>query len=155
MEIIRSLSWNQPFGTLMLHGKIETRKRPTRVRGKVLICTCKSGYDIDKVLRIAGEAQLNHIYNIAKKDETFSLNGYAIGIGDLTDCYPMQKKHEDLCFIEYQASEFADTMFPKPALYCWIFSNVQRIEPFRWNFGKQGWGFVPESEKQKIKILNP
>lgn len=151
-EKMHALSWNQPYGTLMLHGKIETRKKPTKVRGEVLICTCQKPYDAGRLLGIAGEEQLTRM-NPYGDDPTWNLHGYAIGIGELIDCYPMEKKHEDLCFVKYQEPQFAHTMWPQPSLYLWVFANVQRIEPFVWNFGKQGWGFVPESELPKIQIL--
>jgi hypothetical protein len=29
--VMRALSWKEPYGSLMLHGKIETRPNPTKV----------------------------------------------------------------------------------------------------------------------------
>jgi hypothetical protein len=154
-SVMRALSWNQPFGTLMLHGKTETRRKGTSVRGKVLICTCKEPYADNQVLGIAGDRQYARIKQAKDKfqdDPTWKLFGYAIGVADLTDCRLMYNSDQDDCFVEYRSRVVRDDIIA-PALYCWIFSNVQRIEPFKWNFGKQGWGFVPESEKGKIKIF--
>lgn len=152
---IHALSWNQPFGTLMLYGKIETRKKPTKVRGKVLICTCKEPYADNQVLGIAGDeqyARIREAKNIYADDPTWNLNGYAIGIAELTDCRLMYNSDENDCFVKYRSRIVHDD-FTAPALYCWVFSNVQRIVPFKWNFGKQGWGFVPESELSKISLI--
>lgn len=142
-EIIRALSWKQPFASLMFHGKIETRSYPTNVRGKVLICSSQQAYATIDMLAIAGSTQIKRI------DQALSLTahnykilprGYAIAIADLVDCRPMMQDDEDICFIKYS-----------PNLWCWIFDNVEAITPFAYK-GKQGWSIVDASIKEKITI---
>jgi hypothetical protein len=150
-EIIRALWWNQPFATLMLFGKVETRKRPTKVRGKVLICSCKEPYDLGQQMTIAGRRQYDRIAEMLNdgKELPFAENflpcGVAIAIGELTLCYPMQdnKEMENQCFVQY-----------KRGLWCWRFENVQAIQPFEIK-GKQGWAILDEATKAKIKIIKP
>ena len=145
-EIIRALSWNQPYASLMLLGKIETRLRPTNVRGKVLICSCIKPYTDGKVYTISGTHQkirilhgLNKFYN----GEPYALpTGMAIAIADLVDCRKMEKYDEDKCYVQYHHE-----------LYCWIFENVQAIEPFPYK-GSQGWSILDQATKDKIKIIS-
>ncbi len=144
---IRALWWNQPFASLMLPPfyKDETRKRPTKVRGKVLICACKEPYAFTKVGEISGMEQLNRIFLAFGNSwpVRYSLpTGLAIGIGELVDCYPMKKEHEDKCYVQY-----------KPHLWVWKFDNVQPIEPFPIQ-GKQGWAILDEETKAKINVLS-
>jgi hypothetical protein len=159
---MKALVWNNPYGSLMIHGKGETRPRHTEVRGEVLICTAKKSYAYHKVLGISGERQMYRMadllgltYDTTKypgreyegpwygtKDPTIKMKGYAIAVGTLVDSRPMTPKDEDFCFVEY---------FPE--LFVWVFENVRKIQPFKWEFGKQGWLNVPESELSKIIYL--
>lgn len=41
---LRALSWKEPYATLMLHGKVETRTWPTDYRGLVLNCVALKDY---------------------------------------------------------------------------------------------------------------
>ena len=161
-EIIRALWWKQPYASLMLHGKIETRTYPTNVRGKVLICATIKPYSDGQMLEIAGLAQFMRIceqtgfFASIAEQESY---GKAIAIGELVDCRPMQPSDADNCFVQYRkpvsrcagnvSSLFAVT---KPALWCWVFADVRRIEPFEIK-GKQGWAILDEETKSKIKII--
>ena len=49
IEPIKALSWKQPYASLMLKGKIETRSWPTNYRGLVLICASKAPYSIKEI----------------------------------------------------------------------------------------------------------
>lgn len=142
-QVIRALSWNQPYASMMLHGKIETRRRSTNVRGKVLICACKKEYGYKTVDAISGQQTRYRIYEVLNTEPScFNLpKGQAIAIADLVDCRPMTKEDEDICFVEY-----------RPGLYCWVFENVQAIEPFPFK-GKQGWSILDEESAAKIKVL--
>jgi hypothetical protein len=145
--IIRALWWNQPFASLMLppYYKDETRKRKTNVRGKVLICACKRPFSIDEIGVITGNEQYRRIVSSGLSGHAFHREnlGQAIGIGNLVDCYPMTKEHEDKCYVQY-----------KPGLWVWKFEDVKRIEPFSIP-GKQGWAILDEETKEKIKIIRP
>lgn len=143
-ETIRALGWYQPFASLMFHGKIETRTYPTKVRGKVLIYACQGKYKLIMLLAIVGATILKKICEVlgfASSDSFTKLpRGCAIGIANLTDCRPMTPSDEDKCFVKYRQE-----------LWCWIFEDVQEIEPFPFK-GKQGWSVLSDDMKSKIKI---
>ena len=145
-EIIRALWWKQPYASLMLHGKIETRTYPTNVRGKVLICATIKPYSDGQMLEIAGLAQFMRIceqtgfFASIAEQESY---GKAIAIGELVDCRPMQPSDADNCFVQYRSN---------PAIWCWVFADVRPIEPFEIK-GKQGWAILDEETKSKIKII--
>ena len=137
--VMRAMCWYQPFGSLMLHGKIETREwnKELHVRGKFLIYTSKKPF--------IGTQEWLVKYNVNEvlKDEpTKYLNGYAIAVADLVGYRKMLTEDEKKCFVDFSSIR-----------KCLIFENVRRIEPFEWNFGQQGIAFVPESEKLKIKYI--
>jgi len=114
-EAIRALSWRQPFGTLMLHDKIETRTWKTGYRGLVLICISKLPYTKGQIKEICGHRQhlrignLFYEHSLSKKDHL----GYAIGVGRLVDCRPMTPEDQDDCYVEI-----------KYGLYCHIYEDV-------------------------------
>lgn len=137
-EEIRALSWKEPFGSLMLHDKIETRVWPTKYRGKVLICTSKMAYSINAVNSIAGTKQSKRIAYLIKSRFRF---GMAIAIGDLIDCRRMKSEDEDKCFVQFN-----------PELWCHVYANVKKIQPFPWK-GSQGWRTLTPEIKSKIIIL--
>lgn len=137
---IRALSWNQPFASLMLRGKIETRKRSTKVRGLVLICSCKKEYEYGQVIDISGE-QTGRITDTLQCHWSSLPLGKAIAVGELTDCRPMTEEDADKCFVAY-----------REGLWCWVFENVRPIHPFDFK-GKQGWGILDNETKQKIKYI--
>lgn len=139
--IIRALWWKQPFASLMLHGKIETRTYPTKVRGKVLICATLRPFSRDQVIEYSGAEIEAEIDELLKEDEV--PNGVAIAIANLVDCRKMEPKDRAKCFVNMS-----------PSRWCWIFENVEAIEPFEMK-GKQGWAILTEEDKLKIKILKP
>ena len=145
----RTLSWNQPYASLMLHGKIETRRRQTNVRGKVLICSCAKGYSHKIIDSISGQDARYRIYSILNTEPSlFNLpKGKAIAVADLVNCRPMTKADEEKCFVEYKEPLF----IPNGKLWCWVFDKVQAIEPFEVK-GKQGWGFVTIDILNEIKL---
>ena len=142
-ETIRCLSWYQPYASLMLHGKIETRKYPTKVRGKVLICSGKRQLKEFDLFYISGERQTGRIYEALRVSNIKEPLGMAIAIGDLVDCRPMTKEDADKCYVRYREDI---------KLWCWIFENIRAIEPFEIR-GKQGWGILDEQTKSKIIII--
>jgi len=138
-EIVHALSWNQPFASLMLHGKVETRRRPTNVRGWVLICAAATSYTFDQVDKISGIEQCDRIDSLLQGDNIEL--GKAIAIGKLVDCRAMTVGDEKRCFVKYQQG-----------LWCWYFEDVKEIEPFSWK-GKQGWSILTEDQKAMIKLI--
>jgi len=140
---LKALSWKEPFATLMLHGKIETRTWPASYRGIVLICASKIPYSIEQVAEISGEHQRNRINEILIKNNfnPSATSGMAIAVARLVDCRAMQPKDEDDCFVSYN-----------PSLFCHIYVDVRPIKPFPWK-GKPGWKIVSQEIVQKIEFL--
>ena len=137
---IRALSWKEPFASLMLHGKIETRTWSTKYRGWVLICASKAPYNDRQIHSIAGLNQHRRIFEAFPGKYGVSC-GYAIAIGYLANCRPMAPSDTDLCFVEYRDD-----------LYCHIYIHVKPIVPFEWR-GSQGWKTLGEADRAKIKLL--
>lgn len=146
---ILALSWKQPYGSLMLHGKIETRVWETKYRGRVLICTSKAAYSQDAALSISGAYQFQRLCHRLLNDESIDVNGYAIAIGTLVDCRPMTPDDEDKTFVQYR-EPWVDKTGKRRRLFCHVYEDVQAIEPFPWQ-GSQGWREVGEPELSRIK----
>jgi hypothetical protein len=136
---LRALSWKEPFGSLMLHGKIETRTWPTKIRGQVLICTSLQPYNALQVRSITGSELFDKISKLVGYNDRIC--GHAIAIGNLVDCRPMKEEDEGKCFVKYY-----------PGLYCHVYENVYPIIPLPWK-GRLGWGEVPEEFKKLIKFI--
>lgn len=143
-EPILALSWKQPFATAMLYGKIETRTWKTNYRGLVLICTSQKPYKISIARKdICGDRLFSKMaYAMRNKNTgTLTLNGYAIAIGKLIDCRPMQPEDEGKCFVKYRSD-----------LFCHVYEDVKQIKPFTWK-GKQRWTKVSPLDIQNIEYL--
>lgn len=133
-EPIRALWWKQPYGTLMLHGKIETRVWHSRYQGLVLICTSKAPYSINEAMQISGinahaiDSVINKIegYTRFKPFDHLPL-GQAIAIGRLVESRPMLARDEQFAYVKYNS-----------ALYSHVYTDVTPIKPFPLK-GKQGW----------------
>lgn len=149
-EPIRGLSFWQPFATLMLFDKVETRTWSTPYRGLVLICSTKKPanalkyYDLtdsidrDQIKYLRGFESLNKI-------PTFELHGYAIGIGELVNC---QRIRPGQCFKTYvdKAIERGEKLFAHE------YVKVRRIQPFKIQ-GSQSWiKITPEIRKQIVLL---
>jgi hypothetical protein len=141
---ILALSWKQPFASLMLCGKIETRVWKTKYRGEVLICASKKSYSLKELNDICGQYQLYRIFDTLHCDLgcVDDLCGLAIAIGRLVDCRPMQKTDEDNCFALYN-----------PDLWCHVYEDVREIKPFPFR-GKQGWSKLDKTTFDKIEYIN-
>lgn len=137
---LMALTWKQPFAELMLHGKIETRTRPTKYRGWVLICAGKQAYSTAQVREISGAYQMIRMESVLAEYNP-RYEGNAIAIGWLADCRPMELKDEDKCFVQYS-----------PLRWCHVYQNVTLIKPLPWK-GKQGWCRVPEEIVKQIIVL--
>lgn len=150
-KIVKALSWKEPFATLMLHGKIETRTWSTSYRGLVLICSTQSPYKAVDLIEICGEEQLKRINpELLRKNHKFSTCGQAIALGFLAGCRPMVKEDEDKCFVKYREPEINNGKIKR--LYCHIYNYVQAIEPMSFK-GVQGWKSLTDDEIKKIKVL--
>lgn len=164
-EDILALSWKQPYGDMMPHGKIETRTWSTKYRGKVLICASQAPYNYKTVLAISGHMQAERMsvrlkFRLRDNDLKHRLNnGKAIAVGDLVGCREMRPEDEDKCFVEYREPWMEErkrkngtTVMVQVKLYCLFFENVRRIKPFPFK-GAQKWAKVTEEQKKMIEYI--
>lgn len=157
-EGIRALSWKQPFASLMLHGKAETRTWDTKYRGWVLICASKVCYSVNAIADIAGPQQYKRIEEVLVK-EYFTLPlGQAIAIGRLKGTglmanivRPRPDSEEPHDFL-VMATEKATFVQYNPALWIHSYEDVQPIVPFEWK-GSQGWKTLDQATIDKIILL--
>ncbi len=157
-EEIRYLGWKQPFASLMLYGKIETRTWDTKYRGLVLITASKAPYHMEQYADIAGDSY-QHIWDTLGNPETV-ICGHAIAVGRLVDSKPMTKEDEGKCFVEYREPWIEERVSKKTGikkkvlvkLWCHVYEDVQAIEPFEIK-GAQGWRKLNQETIIKIKYL--
>ncbi len=129
---MKALWLKQPYATLMLHGKIETRTRNTNVRGDILLCSTKTPYSLSQQQEISGIHQSERIHSMLGLENL--PNSVAIGIGTLVDSRKMQPEDADNCFVEYSDHR-----------WCWVFENIHAVKPFFLK-GKQGWKEMGEPD---------
>ena len=139
---IRALTWKEPFGTLMLHGKIETRKWATSFRGDVLISCGKTPYNDWQLLEICGLDQLERMTKIIQPGSKMINCGYAVAVGTLVNCRMMTRADEDDCFVQY-----------RQGLWCHIYDNIRPIAPMPYK-GQQGWKKLPESIWDTLEFIS-
>ena len=149
---MKALTWKEPYTSLMLCGKIETRTWKTNYRGPVLICASKKSYIYNDVAKISGPYQYDRImkaFNSDRRTPYFGTynnwsknNGFAIAIGNLVDCRPMKPTDEDDCFVTYH-----------PDLWCHIYEDVRAIVPIPFK-GKQGWSKVDSSIIKQLEYVD-
>lgn len=159
-EPIRTLGLYQPFATLMLYGKIETRfisgnKKPGFKPGKYLLYSCQKAYDFFDALNMMGdEADLAEEHFEKEYQRLFStidaktkgfLQGYAICLADLTKIIDPITPDIKNTFVEY----VAPCSRRRVGL---VFENVQRLKPFEFK-GKQGPGFLDEKYLSQIELI--
>lgn len=140
-EPMKALSWKEPFASLMLHGKIETRTWSTKQRGLVLICASKKPYSEMDLIGLSGERLTQKIFTTLNGKCQKENPGYAIATGCLVHCRPMNKRDEALTYVKYN-----------PKLYCHIYKTIRPIVPMEWK-GCQGWKNVPQEFIDQIKYL--
>lgn len=144
---IKALTWKQPFATLMLYGKQETRAWNTKVRGLVLICSSVKNYVSEEVFDIAGATQYNRIHARLQTGRFKVINGFAIGIGRLADSQNMQE-------CAFSLEELEEKTFVSYRSHLWVhfYEDVRPIKPFEWK-GGQRWRNVTPEQKSKIILL--
>lgn len=138
-EKIMSLGLYQPYASLMLHGKLETRNRKTNVRGWVLLYSTKKVAPGWLVTAISGIPIREKIDTILKDDKTKDLRGHAIALGYLSDCRPMERGDQGKAYVLYEKNK-----------WIWEFQSIIPIVPFPYK-GSQGWRTVTDGEKALIK----
>ena len=140
---IRALSLKEPYASLMLYDKIETRPRITNYRGWVLICASKVPYSDEDIRRISGAEDYHRIYVTLDYylDNHITDNlGKAIAVGYLSECRLMQEADSKKSFVKFNRG-----------IYCYVFEHVQPIKPFNWQ-GSQGWKTLTSEQRQLIEL---
>ena len=140
---MRALSFKEPFASLMLCGKIETRPWQTKYRGPVLICATQSSYSDGQLVEICGHNMKSTIVHTLEMlcPIAFFQNGNAFAVAELVDCRPMTKADEANCFVKH-----------KEGLYCHVYENVKRIKPIPFK-GTQGWQTVKPEVIEKLEYI--
>lgn len=166
-EVVRSLSWKQPYASLMLHGKVETRTWDSKYLGWVLICSSQKPYSSFEIEEISGIEQANrgmiklgakpikteeglrYTYLKSMESQLMPL-GKAIAVGKLwksekMDFFDSDKQLyenvQNACFVKFQYG-----------LWMHSYKDVQPIVPFDWK-GTQGWKTLDEETINKIILL--
>lgn len=148
MNQIHTIGLYQPFASLMLHGKIETRwvkkgRKPPFPLGKYLVYSTANRYGLGDIFMISGSKQYDRMNEVLKGDETVVLTRHAICLIDLVELRQMVKEDEDKTFVEYRES-------PDRILWCLVPGEIQRIQPFPFLDGHQGIGFLSEENRKKL-----
>lgn len=138
-EPVRALSWKQPYASMMLHGKQETRSWDTKYRGLVLICASLQPYSVPQMCSVSGAHHARRVLNII--DLKNVPRGHAIAVGRLVGSRPMRPDDMDTTFVSFCED-----------LFVHIYSDVRPIKPFPWK-GKQGWATLTREDKDKIILL--
>lgn len=166
-ETIRTIGLYQPYASLMLHGKIETRwvyeeKKPGFKLGKYLIYACKKSYSVDQFKHLAGE-YYQSAREIITREETTHLNGYAIAFGELVAVKKIGVGELPKAFVDINPTMlrlgkpdidwYNEIIVDSYKLWGLHFENMKRIEPFQFK-GKQGVGIIRSKEiLDKIKFV--
>lgn len=149
---IRTLGLYQPFASLMRHGKIETRwvkkdKKPPFPLGLYLFYSTQKRYEYGEIMQISGRKCFDWMDEVLKGDDTVKMCGYTMCIGELYMVGKMTNDIELECFVEYKESDTHHLI----ALRC---RSVKHVFCAKWDHGKQGVGFVPDTEMDKITLIN-
>lgn len=101
---LKALSIRQPFAELIMLGekKVEYRRKPTRVRGRIYIYASKQRWEPDLEQHYAEESGLDL--------ETLS-RGVLVGTVEIIDCLPVEEA----------------ALGSNHGEYCWVLSNPIRL----------------------------
>lgn len=158
---VRALTWKQPFASLMIYGKQETRVWDTKYRGLVLICAGKVMYKWPAVEAISGAdnlarmmdlfkmglhdgfSKLNHIQNDVLITGKAIAIGRLIGVKHMVDHYmPDDKKLiENITYVKWDDK-----------LLIHEYEDVTPIRIIPWK-GAQRWQILTPEQKLLIKPL--
>ena len=160
-EKIRTLGLYQPFATLMLHGKVETRwviygKKAPFPLGMYLIYSCQKAYDMDFIEGLTGKytREIDELIESNLSGKNCWLTGEAGAIGRLVSIIdPLTPGFKT--FVDdgqYEKSEYkrgARVYYRRVGL---VFEDVKSIKPFEFK-GKQGVGFLDDKYKSQIEFI--
>lgn len=155
-EIIRTIGLYQPYASLMLNGKLESRwvaadRKPPFPKGKYLIYATKKEYSNEEFQRIAGMFW-DKAMSILRTEKTKHLTGVGLAIGELYRVESIRTISQcDEAFVEPPSPLDDSEQFTYDSHCLWglRFKDVKRIKPFPFK-GKQGVGFLSEEDKKKI-----
>lgn len=157
-EKIRTLGFYEPFGSLMLHNKVETRwvrkgKKPPFPLSKYLFYTTQQPCSNKDVFDWCGLEIMLSISETLGTNKKSELNGFAIAVGELVEVRPLTKEDEGKAFVKFIGEKTEVIKGEKITKVQWalIFKDVKPITPFRWEHGKQGVGFLPEHLYSKLQ----
>jgi len=160
-QVLRALSWKEPFASLMLRGKVETRVWDSKYFGWVLICASKAHYSPSQIKAISGKEQYERIEKFQQEKNWLFPCGKAIAVGKLHHSElmdnlminPPKSPEDHKKNVEVNnAIAWATYVEPRSGLYMHHYMDVQPIAPFDWQ-GKLGWSTVSEEVKSKIILL--
>jgi|SRR5690242_2983028 len=140
---IRTLGLYQPYASLMLHGKIETRwvkkgKKPPFPIGTYLIYSCKKKYNDQQLQFVAG---IENFYEIKRLlGGSWTPDGHAICVGELVRVVKWDISDPDGNSEAYTKSFVVPTHDAEYDRWLLYFENVKAVKPFPFK-GKQGVGF--------------
>lgn len=159
---MRTLGFYQPFCSLMIHGKLETRWvregfKPPFPLGEYLYYSTSKRCTQATLFDWCGPEIMLNISDTLKEDVTAKLDKCAIGSGELINLRPMVKEDEQRAFVKFIGRQIRIVKDKegntKEVPYIqWVleFKDSAYIIPFQWKFGKQGVGKVTDSEMHKI-----
>ena len=158
MTKIRTLGLYQPFASLMLHGKIETRlvaidRKPPFPIGKYLIYSTKKVYLFDEAKDLVMRRYAEDANRVLKGEPTRQMRGYALCIGFLKEIIDPIEPWNAKTFVDLPSIVNDGNGWPAWRRVGLVFENMKRIEPFEFK-GKQGIGFLSEEDQKKIKIIS-
>jgi hypothetical protein len=160
LNIIRTMGFYQPFCSLMLHGKIETRwvikgKKPPFPLGKYVFYSTQKVCDLNTLLDWCGSEIVRNISHTLLNDKTRTLTESAIAIGELVEVRPLTLEDEPLSFVKFigNKTELKEGKEIHKVQWALIFKDVRPCTPFKWKHGKQGVGFLPSELYQNFDKL--
>lgn len=159
-QVIRTLGFYQPFGSLMHHGKIETRwvkkgKKPPFPLGKYVFYTTQTACDAFILFEWCGQELMLSISDTLLGDYTQRSTRRILSCGELVEVRPLTKEDEPKAFVKFEGEKEFIGKDDKPVTkvqWALIFKNVEQLEPIPYNHGKQGVGFL---DKQYLPLLKP
>jgi hypothetical protein len=152
MMPVRALSWKQPYATMMLYGKAETRVWSTNYRGLVLICSSWKEFTYAKQMEISGAAQVRRMRQKMAINSFPALDGHALAIGRLHNCKSMADYAPTRDSKEVEAIENLTYVRFYLDLFVFEFKDVRPIQPMPWK-GSQKWRTITQEDKNNIILL--
>lgn len=152
---VRTLGFYQPFCSLMLHGKKETRwvregKKPPFPLGEYLFYSTKNPCANQTLFQWCGPEIMLSISETLSGDITRFMNGIALAVGELVNLRLMTKEDEAAAFVKFVGKRTVKDKDGNDVVQVqWIleFQNITTINPFKFKEGKQGVGkFMLHSE---------